>query len=346
MKPKSSLIAFLLVTIVLATACSSGAASNIPAPETVAIAVPETPPPPAATATRAPTPTPTELPFKLIVDVPYVPEGHGSQKLDIYLPQGPGPFPTLLILHNSAEYAAGCAFYSTTVWANQCRTISRLHYRDHGQHLAAMGYAVVIIDYRVSLDFAFPAPLEDAFCALAWLHANAGDVGFDTQRVAALGVAYGADLAALLGAVDDPASYLEGCPYALPDAGYLQGVITYSAIYYHAEGDMNLVDPSVREYVIGGTWREVPERYREASALYAVDGGEPPFLLIHSLEDLYLPIERAQAFAAALEAAGVTVETLWLPGNTTFGWDSTGHAPFVKKLQLDTVEGFLNRIFE
>ncbi len=343
MKLQCTRIALLfLVALLLATACSSGAPASAPALE-AAPDVTATSAPPAATPTRQPTPTPTELPYRLIADVPYVPEGHGFQKLDVYLPQGAGPFPTLLVINEAADHAAvwmGFVDYQRLNYSD----VTRLSYRDLGGRLAEMGYAVAIMDYRLTPDFVFPAPLEDAFCALAWLHASAADYGFDTQRVAALGVAYGADLAALLGAVDDPAPYLENCPYALPEAGYLQGVITYSAIYYHAEGDIEY-DAFLRKREMGGTWLEVPERYREASALYAVNGNEPPFLLIHSLEDLYLPIERAQAFAAALEAVGVTVESLWLPGKFTFGYDRN-HAPYLKTLQLDTVEGFLNRIFE
>ena len=342
MKPKCARIAFLVLLLLLAAACSNGAPAAAPASAPALEAAPEvaaTSAPPAATATRQPTPTPTEAPYTVIEGVAYVPDGHWQQKLDIYLPQGPGSFPTVLVISEAGLHSASWSLNSDR---GNYSDVTRLQYRSLALALVEMGYAAVIMDFRLVPDFVFPAQLQDAFCALAWLHATAGEYGFDAQRVAALGVLSGADVVALLGAVDDPASYLEGCPYALPETGYLQGVIAYSGSYDNTRDEVN---PLHLAAYMGGTLEELPDRHREASALFVVDGSEPPFLLIHSLEDRNVPIAKAQNFAAALEVVGVTVESQWVPGDYTFGY-SPRSAPPNNRLELDTVASFLNRIFE
>jgi dipeptidyl aminopeptidase/acylaminoacyl peptidase len=48
--------------------------------------------------------------------------------------------------------------------------------------------------------------------------------------------------------------------------------------------------------------------------LIRVDGSEPPFLLIHGLDDSTIEPEQSMHLAETLERAGVEVELLLLPG--------------------------------
>jgi acetyl esterase/lipase len=50
----------------------------------------------------------------------------------------------------------------------------------------------------------YPAQVQDAFCALAWIHANAATYGFDTEHIAAIGESAGGYLVAMLGTVEIP----------------------------------------------------------------------------------------------------------------------------------------------
>jgi acetyl esterase/lipase len=278
-------------------------------------------------------------------DLPYVEDGHPKQVLDVYLPPGgDGPFPTLLVIH-------GLKLLPGTTGVGSLGSAGKKEPGILARSFANRGYAVVSIGYRWPSEPFEQQMTQDAFCALAWVHANAQRYGFDAQRIAAFGDNWGAAIAAQLGAVDDPGPLLKGCPHPLPESNWIQGIVTYGGHFFTPEYSLTvgnflqtfakssgmLSEMPYKELekvfeTLGGLppreWRIGGEGLDEKASkiapmlpLYWIDGSEPPFLLIDGELDLFFLstvlspeiAAESEVFAGELQAAGADVELLVLP---------------------------------
>ncbi|MGE0595136.1 MAG: alpha/beta hydrolase [Hyphomonadaceae bacterium] len=126
--------------------------------------------------------------------------GNGPRRaLDIYAPEGAGPWPVL-------------AFFYGGSWSWGAKE----DYEFVGRAFAAQGFLTVVPDYRVAPDV-FPSFLEDCAAAVAWTHANVASYGGDANHIVLAGHsagAYNAIMLALdrryLDAADVPAAAIKG----------------------------------------------------------------------------------------------------------------------------------------
>ncbi|MEM7017008.1 MAG: alpha/beta hydrolase [Pseudomonadota bacterium] len=63
---------------------------------------------------------------------------------------------------------------------------------------AKLGAVVLSVDYRLAPEHPIPAPLDDCYAGLAWMHKNADTLGVDTTRIGIGGESAGGGLAAAL----------------------------------------------------------------------------------------------------------------------------------------------------
>jgi len=242
---------------------------------------------PVDTASPTPEPTPSAQSYEVIEDLPYIPDGDRDQQVTLYLPESRSRKPlTLLVLGGD--------------------------YLRAGSYVAELGYPALSVGYR---ERTYRQDLENAFCVLAWTHANADTYGYDADHIVVLGGSILGNHAAMLAAIDEPAPYLEDCPYLLPDNNRLYSVILIA-------GALDLTKKEDFAYSIVNDWlpgylgvpnTEEPEIWAEASPITWIDGSEPPFLLIHGTADVNVEPPQSERFATVLEEAGVEYDLVLLP---------------------------------
>ncbi|OQD52021.1 hypothetical protein BM536_036640 [Streptomyces phaeoluteigriseus] len=221
-------------------------------------------------------------------DVP----GARPLELDLWLPgHDPGrpPVPLVLFVHGGA-------------WRRGRREDMgyRMRSWEPGPfaRIAAAGLAVASVDYRLSGEALFPAPLDDLRAALRWLALRAPELGTDIDRTTVWGESAGGHLAALL-ALSEGASRLRG------------------AVAWYAPSDLSRQAEAAdtpEALLLGAAPAEVPRLARQASPVAQVRPGAPPFLLVHGEDDSMVDCDHSRALAARLGEAGVPVDLWTVPG--------------------------------
>ncbi len=231
-------------------------------------------------------------------DLAYVEGGGPKQKLDLYLPKNHANAPVLVFFHGGA-------------WTTGDRTL----YRAVGNRLARAGIAVAIPSYRLMPANPYPAQIEDAAAALAWVYRNITQYGANRQKLYLAGHSAGGHLASLL-ALD--AKYL--AKYEL-NPQLIRGVISMSGIY-----DVRAI----------AAFRAQGE---DASPLFHVHGSAARFLVSYVQWDyLGLP-KQAREFTGALKKAFVDAKLIYIPRDNHL--TEIIHLAGEQSRLLDAILGFL-----
>ncbi len=184
------------------------------------------------------------------------------------------------------------------------------------RRLANTAQAVVVaVDYRLAPEHPFPAALEDAACALAWLGAEAGRLGIRPDAIGVAGDSAGGNLAAVLalmargalapvaGARPLPALAHQALLYPVTD------LAAESPSYRRTAPDLPLSAATMR-YFIGHYTPEAADRLDwRASPLRApiLEGAAPALVLTVAHDPL---CDEGRAYAERLSTAGVRVTHL------------------------------------
>jgi dipeptidyl aminopeptidase/acylaminoacyl peptidase len=98
----------------------------------------------------------------------------------------------------------------------------------------------------------------------------------------------------------------------------------------------------VMEQYIGGTYKQVPQKYHDCSPLEFVDKNSPPTLIIHGDNDVLVSPEHSRRLNAKLQQNGIKHYYLKLPW-ATHGFDYNLNGPG-GQLSTYAVSRFLNDI--
>ncbi len=180
--------------------------------------------------------------------------------LNLYRPLQVGKRPAIVVIHGGG-------------WQNGSPNDNA----EFSQYMAAQGYSVVSIAYRLAPQHRFPAQLEDVRTAIAYIREHADELEVDVNRMALMGRSAGAHLAML-------AAYE-------PDAPPIRALVNYYGPVNLTTGYQDPPNPDpigsrglLRDF-LGGTPADLPELYKQASPWNYVNHAVPPSLLIYGQRD-------------------------------------------------------------
>lgn len=218
-----------------------------------------------------------------------IPGPAGTLRLRIYTPNGAAEgraLPGLVYFH-------GGGFVAGTLDTHDgiCRALT-----------AESGCRFVSVDYRLAPEHPFPAAIEDAVAATAWVVAHAHELGLDADRIGVCGDSAGATLAAVVCQMNARSGRAPlKCQVLLcPIMDYATESESRHSLARGYLVDQETLEHDLRYYLPAGVERADPR----ISPLRCEDLRDLPDGCIHTAE--YDPLrDEGAAYAARLKEAGV-----------------------------------------
>lgn len=175
-----------------------------------------------------------------------------------------------------------------------------------------MGWNVVNVEYRLGRVAKAPAALEDAFCAMRFVNAQAKTYNIDTNRIVVTGESAGGHLALSMGIVPaDAEGFDRACagPTPLPKVAAVVNWYGVTDVGDVIEGK-NRANAAMQWF---GSMPDRMELAKRLSPLTYVRAGLPPILTVHGDADTTVPYDEAVRLHSALAKAGVPNQLLTIP---------------------------------
>ncbi len=212
------------------------------------------------------------------------PDGH-EVKLDLDLPDEiKEPVPLVIMIHGGG-------------WSGGTRS------NFTAPELVEDGFAVATIDYRLSPEFVFPAHIQDVKAAIRFLRGHAAEYHINPDKIGLWGSSAGGHLAVLSALSNKSAGWDVGDNLGV--SSDVQAVVdwygptTFQGLENAPESSKNTVRQAFGSDSL--IWRQ-------ASPLFLVHKGAPPFLIMHGLQDKLVPFAQSQLLYDSLRQAEVSAK--------------------------------------
>jgi acetyl esterase/lipase len=134
--------------------------------------------------------------YRVVPNITYLTANNWEAKLDVYqVRDATTPNPTLVYFHGGG-------------WVAGSKEASSLTFLP----FLSMGWNVVNVEYRLAKISLAPAAVQDALCALRWVHRNGKEYNVDTNRLVVMGNSAGGHLALTTGMSPASESLDSLCP--------------------------------------------------------------------------------------------------------------------------------------
>lgn len=234
----------------------------------------------------------TDISAKVHRDVEFARPGGVSLTLDAAIPDGPGPFPTVIIVHGGGFARGDKQTYVPPLF----------------DPLSQAGFAWFSINYRLYPQVRFPAPVEDVEAAISFVRTHARQYRVDLGRVVLMGESAGGTLVSYVGVRQRSAIRLAA-------------VVPFYGVHdweqRAAEEAAGKVGQSIwRDFfsVPPGNSPAALARMREVSAVSYIRKGLPPFLLIHGTSDQQVNYQQSLTMQQLLRKAGNRCDLITVEG--------------------------------
>lgn len=166
------------------------------------------------------------------------------------------------------------------------------------RQIASAGLVAVAINYRLAPAHPFPAQLDDVRLAFDWVRTNADKYGIDPTRIGLFGYSAGGHLAAMLAVLtDEPVAVQQATSDLAPDHPLLRQPVRPAAVVAGGAPcdfrDLPL-DNTILAYFFGGSRREKPAAYRNASPTAHASRNDVAIQFLHGGSDLLVPPRTAR----------------------------------------------------
>ena len=214
-------------------------------------------------------------------------------KMDIQIPQTPGPKPVVI-------YLPGGGFGSAI----------KEQALDQRTFVAESGFVVASIQYRTIANGAkYTDGIADIRAAVRYLRANASRFSIDPRKVGVWGASAGGYLANMVGTTDPGGR--DGAVQAVVDhfggSDLSKLFADFDAATQHAlDGPDNPIAMYVNGPGSGQSLTDNPDAVRAANPVTYVGPGDPPFLHFHGTEDRTISPSQTLLIHNALRRAGVS----------------------------------------
>jgi len=241
--------------------------------------------------------------YATLKETPY---GLRDLHLDVFRPAKAGKYPALLLIHGGG-------------WRSGNRSMDI----PMAQHIAAQGYVTSVVEYRLSMEALYPAAVYDIKAAIRFLRANAAKFRIDPDRIAIAGTSAGGQLAALIGATAN-LELFEGNEGIAGISSSVQAVIDIDGVLDFDTPDEKGKDEATAKRSAGALWfgatfRENPDKWKEASPIHYIGPATPPMLFINSAlprfhygRDSVMTILKQNGIYTEVHTIGNTPHPFWL----------------------------------
>lgn len=265
---------------------------------------------------------------RIVKDLPYVAGSiNKEQRLDVMIPktQSTKPLPLIVFIHGGGWEAGDKA-------------------QTPALELCSRGFVVASINYRLAPGATFPAQIEDCKTAIRWLKENSAEYQIDPSRVGVWGCSAGGHLAALIGTTNGTQKFegaVEGTTANPKINSSVQAVSDWCGPADLVTAVEQCESPRYKKYgssvyvygLLGGDLSTKMDLAVEASPTTYVSKDDPPFQIVHSLDDTIVPFAQSQELFDKLTEADVPVKFLKIEGSE--------HVPLSQSTLDSVIEFFL-----